>query len=184
MPAYSKSWPTWLQRLMLQRYIPIRSEATLRAWRLPFGVGWTRFTFDASASLVVYFSWVGLEPNLFPCNKDSIWASCNKIQVWLNFDYVIDVLWVPAWSWDGTDTEIWPILGQVATENTGGFNLRNRVKLSTVGGGGGLLAVLFWFWIRSCISAFCCWSSWVSSGGKPVSRLGGIWCFGVDEKLE
>ncbi len=85
LPAYSKCWPTRLQRLMLQRSFPIRSEATIHAWRLPYGVGWTRYSSTLPQLYLVYFSWVGLWPNLLSCNKDSIRESFNKIQVWLNF---------------------------------------------------------------------------------------------------
>ena len=42
---------------------------------------------------------------LYFCNKDSIWDFDVIKQVWLHFDIYIDVLCVPAWSWDGTDTQ-------------------------------------------------------------------------------
>ena len=105
LPAYSKCKPTQLQRLMLQRSFPIRSEATIHAWRLPYGVGWTRYSSMLSQLYLVYFSWVGLRPNLLWCNKDSIWESCNKFRCDWTLNLCINVLCVPAWSWDGTATQ-------------------------------------------------------------------------------
>ena len=98
-------WPTRLQRLMLQRSFPTRSEATIPAWRLPFGVGWTRYSSTLPQLYLVYFSWVGLRPNLLWCNKDSIWESCNKFRCDWTLNLCINVLCVPAWSWDGTATQ-------------------------------------------------------------------------------
>ena len=101
----TKCWPTWLQRLMLQRSFPIRSEASIHAWRLPYGVGWTRYSSTLPQLYLVYFSWVGLRPNLLWCNKDSIWESCNKFRCDWTLNLCINVLCVPAWSWDGTATQ-------------------------------------------------------------------------------
>ena len=90
---------------MLQRSFPTRSEATIHAWRLPFGVGWTRYSSTLPQLYLVYFSWVGLRPNLLWCNKDSIWESCNKFRCDWTLNLCINVLCVPAWSWDGTATQ-------------------------------------------------------------------------------
>ena len=55
--------------------------------------------------ILVYFSWVGLQPNLLWCNKDSIWESSNKFRCDWTLNLFINVLCVPAWSWDGTATQ-------------------------------------------------------------------------------
>ena len=90
---------------MLQRNFPIKSEATIHAWRLPYGVGWTRYSSTLPQLYLVYFSWVGIRPNLLWCNKDSIWESCNKFRCDWTLNLCINVLCVPAWSWDGTATQ-------------------------------------------------------------------------------